>query len=159
MRMADDLIEIAKELALRDAGRPKSTSLRRATSSAYYALFHALAELCADALVGWKEPWPVLSPVYRSLEHAKARSVLNEVRREGPRGSSLESVAVAFAALQDARYDADYNPEQFRFNRSGTIELIDAAEQAVTAIELLSRDERLSLAVRLIIKPRGHRTT
>ena len=38
--MYDDLIELAEFIAKRDAGRPKQASLRRAISTAYYAVFH-----------------------------------------------------------------------------------------------------------------------
>lgn len=152
--MADDLIEIAFDLARREAGRPKSASLRRAASTAYYALFHALAALGADALIGWRKPWNVFAPVYRSLDHRQTRKALNDARQAGPKDSSLSVVAVAFSALQDARYDADYNPEPFRFDRSGTLELIDVARQAIAAISTLSVDEKLALAVKLVVKPR-----
>ena len=150
----DDLIGIARDLARHDAGRPKSVSLRRAASSAYYALFHALAYLCADELVGWRQPYSVFTPVYRSLEHTRTRSVLNASRQRTSRDPALAAIALTFEALQDARHDADYNPEPFPFSRSGTLELIDSAEQAIVALRALSGDQKLALAVRLIIKSR-----
>ncbi len=150
----DDLIEVARELARRDVGRPKSVSLRRSASSAYYALFHALAYLCADELVGWRRPRAVFTPIYRSLEHTKARSVLNASRQRQPKDRLIEIVAVSFAALQDARHDADYNPEPFLFSRTGTLELIDTAEQAIVAVRSLPPDQKLALAVKLVVKSR-----
>ncbi|PWB94492.1 hypothetical protein [Methylosinus sporium] len=50
--MIDDLLGLADELAGREAGRPKQASLRRAVATAYYAVFHTLAKLCADQLIG-----------------------------------------------------------------------------------------------------------
>ena len=150
----DDLITLARELARREAGRPKSVSLRRSASSAYYALFHSLAYLCADVLIGWRQPYSVFTPIYRSLDHAKARSVLNRLRQIATQESTLESIAVTFAVLQDARHDADYNPEPFAFSRSGMLDLIDSAEQAIGAIRSLSSDQKLDLAVRLVVKSR-----
>ncbi len=152
--IADDLIELAFELARRDVGRPKSVSLRRSASTAYYALFHALAGLCAEQLVGLQKGWHVFTPIYRSLDHAKAKSVLNAVRRERHKGSSLDVVAVAFVTLQDARHDADYNPEPFRFKRSETLELIEAAQAAIAALGDLPAHEKLVLAVQLVAKSR-----
>ena len=149
-----DLIELARETARRDPGRPKSVSLRRSVSSAYYALFHALAHLCADELIGSRQPYSVFTPIYRSLEHSKARSVLNAARRAFPRGSAVEMIAVAFAALQDARHAADYNPEPFPLSRSGTLELIASAEEAVEALRSLPAGQKLDLAVKLVVKPR-----
>ena len=52
----EDLIRIAESLASGRAGnlagRPRQAELRRAVSAAYYALFHTLANSCADLLVG-----------------------------------------------------------------------------------------------------------
>ena len=48
-----DFIATAKDLVQANTrGRPRETNLRRAVSTAYYALFHGLAECCADMLVG-----------------------------------------------------------------------------------------------------------
>ncbi len=44
MAFHDDLLEQANHLARRERGRPRQASLRRAVSSAYYALFHLLIE-------------------------------------------------------------------------------------------------------------------
>ncbi len=151
---SDDLLDVARDLARRDAGRPRSVSLRRAASSAYYALFHALAYLCADELVGWRQPSTVFTPVYRSLEHTRARSVLNTSRQKTSREPTLAAIALTFEALQDARHDADYNPEPFPFSRSGTLELIDTAAQAIAALRALPAEQKLALAVRLVVKTR-----
>ncbi len=40
MAFADDLLEQAYHLASLETGDPKQSSLRRAVSTAYYALFH-----------------------------------------------------------------------------------------------------------------------
>ena len=66
----------------------------------------------------------------------------------------IEAIAVTFAALQDARHDADYNPEPFSFSRSGTLDLIDSAEQAIVAIRSLPPEQKLALAVKLVVKSR-----
>src|SRR5438045_561666 len=42
MSLQGDLIEQAEHLVRRERGRPRQASLRRAISSAYYALFHLL---------------------------------------------------------------------------------------------------------------------
>ena len=53
-----DLLTLAVELASGSSrGRPGQVELRRAVSSVYYALFHALANSCADLLVG-RRPRP-----------------------------------------------------------------------------------------------------
>jgi len=50
MPFADDLLEQAHHLATREAGEPKQASLRRAVSTAYYALFHLLID---EAVSQW----------------------------------------------------------------------------------------------------------
>lgn len=48
-----DLLEAARILALADEqGAPRQANLRRALSTAYYALFHCLARCAADTVVG-----------------------------------------------------------------------------------------------------------
>ena len=50
MAFADDLLEQAYHLANRESGDPKQASLRRAVSTAYYALFHLLID---EAVGNW----------------------------------------------------------------------------------------------------------
>lgn len=150
----NDLLDLATELTTSGGGRPRSAALRRATSTAYYAVFHALARLCAAELVGWGKPWAVVTPIYRSLEHRRAGKVLDELRRLHPRNPSLNVIAITFLQLQKARHDADYDPGPFQFNRNATRELISEARTAVDLIAKLSADDRLMLAVRLIATTR-----
>ena len=73
-----DFIATARLLAGQPSrGRPLETNLRRAVSTAYYALFHCLAECCADMIVGGpgsnrnRTAW---LRVYRALQHGTARN-------------------------------------------------------------------------------------
>lgn len=90
-----DLIRIARHLATGgvggNRGRPRQADLRRAVSTTYYALFHALSRCCADILAGStpahrrQRGWQL---VYRSLEHGPARSRLDNK-------SEMQSLAAA----------------------------------------------------------------
>ena len=51
MPYAADLLEQARHLAKRGKKRPRQASLRRAVSTAYYALFHLLI---SEATLNWK---------------------------------------------------------------------------------------------------------
>ena len=54
----------------------RQADLRRAVSTAYYALFHGLAETAADRLVGATPParrYLAWSRVYRDLNHTSAK--------------------------------------------------------------------------------------
>ena len=70
------LINIATELALSSDDTPeRQDDLRRAVSTAYYAMFHALANSNANALVGAPTNNDAMAwnRAYRALEHGDAR--------------------------------------------------------------------------------------
>ncbi len=52
LSLADDLIAVSERLLADGLGSAKQADIRRAISTAYYAIFDRLCELCADALVG-----------------------------------------------------------------------------------------------------------
>ena len=151
--MIDDLLSLAEELTRRDAGRPKQSSLRRAAASAYYAVFHAVAKMCADELVGPSKPWSVYTPIYRSVDHNAALRVLKSARFHDE-GSQVAAIGLAFTRLHDARIEADYLPEPFAYSRQETRDLILEAQGVIAAIAALPPPTRLSLAVKLIAKTR-----
>ena len=73
----NDLLAAARQLAGTSGGPPPSqASLRRAVSTTYYALFHCMAENCADMLVGGPgsgRSRPAWHQAYRALEHGRAK--------------------------------------------------------------------------------------
>jgi hypothetical protein len=141
-------------------------ALRRAVSTAYYALFQALAERSADALVGWTKPWEVFTPMFRSLDHARTLTVLTSRGgdRKHPLGETVEKIGFAFKELHTAREWADYNPEPHplpertregaRFSRQDALDLIAMAREAVRALDNLDKSTQLKLATRLVTRPR-----
>jgi hypothetical protein len=150
--MHDDLLDIAQHLALLDERRPRQTSLRRAISSAYYALFHALAALCADELVGRSKPWNVYTPIYRTLDHGRAKDVFKRLLA-GSVGD-IAAVGQAFILLQERRHIADYDPLPLPLGRSETLDLIDRAKRATVGLDALGKNDRLFLATQLIARTR-----
>jgi hypothetical protein len=150
--MQDDLLDIAETLAKLDPGRPRQASLRRAVSTAYYALFHALAALCADQLIGWKKPWEVFTPIYRSLDHSRAKDVFNRWgRRQGP---ELDLIGQISIKIQEERHRADYHPEPFH-GRAETLDLIAQARTAISRLVALPSEDKLRLATQLITRKRN----
>jgi len=148
----DDLLEIADDLARREeAGRPKQASLRRAISTAYYAVFHALAYLCAKELVGWTKEWKFVTPIYRALDHSTAKKLFE--RNRDTYGEDVAEIGRIFIVLQQERHSADYDPE-FSSSRQETVDLIRLARQAVEATLTLNADKQLLLAVHLIGRQR-----
>ncbi len=123
-----DLIETARRLADTGERRPYQSDLRRAVSTIYYALFHALCLNCADMLIGttsarrseyaWRQ-------AYRSIQHSQARRRLNDAKKIQSFPEEIQDFGDFFATAQDKRHDADYDP-YYRVAKSDV--LIDAAE-------------------------------
>ena len=132
-------------------GRPRQAMLRRAISTAYYAMFHALCQSNADTLVGDAamasnaELWV---RTYRALDHRPARDRLNSYTSAG--APALSNFASRFGTLQSQRHDADYNPRR-TFSRSQVISMIDRAETATQAFYNMPAPQRRTLAVHLLL--------
>lgn len=148
--MIDDLLAIAEELSRRGSGRPRRASLNRAVSTAYYALFHALAELCAKEFVGNYQPWEPFRLLYRSLDHRDARKVFE---RGAHASAPVRAVGRTFVQLQSERNKADYDPG-YATSRANARELIERAREAVSTLRALDAVERKLLAALLIAKAR-----
>lgn len=155
--ISDDLIEASELLIVVTTGSPKQAMLKRAVSTAYYALFHALAYNNVDALLGWGMPsphyWDIVSPIYGLIEHGSAKSALGRITRTHPQSDVFIRVGSAFAEIQKQRMLADYDPKP-RFTLSAVRELIEVAREAIADIGRLRRDDRRFLASQLIAKNR-----
>lgn len=119
MPFPDHLLEQAKHLANRERKRPRQASLRRAVSTAYYALFHLLIH---EATLNWRrvDQRAVLA---RYFEHGKMKAASDKQRAEcnrffsssPPTGPELNSyrhlynVADTFFQSQQQRHTADYD--------------------------------------------------
>lgn len=176
MTMAEALLDLAEELAGRDiAGSSgdktrRAVVRRRAISTAYYAVFHALTRLCAKELLTGSRPAPEYEIVYRALNHGSLKEAFNkEPLRSNP---ALKEIGNRVIELQTARNLADYLPIG-RFNRSRAADekirgdddkirppsiscrkLVQAAQSTLKLIADLSSDDRRTLAVYLILKSR-----
>lgn len=139
MSLHDDLLEQAAHLASRERKRPKQASLRRAISTAYYSLFHLLAEEGTKAV----RPAAVRGHVRRLYEHGNMTAVcktwaLGTIANlpaqtaalvTPPIAPEMRAVAAAFVDLQMARHRADYDLSQ-PFTRVEALSHVGRAEQA-----------------------------
>ena len=150
--MHDDLIEVADHLARRDRGKPRQASLRKAISTAYYAVFHAVCDLCARELVGWSKPWEPYAKVYRAIDHQSTRRVL--IDRDADFSSEMGELGAIFVHLQENRLAADYDPRPRDYGRTETLEIIDMAKRAIGILNRLPARVRISLAATLVSKKR-----
>jgi hypothetical protein len=78
MRLPEDLLEQARHLVKREPKRPKQASLRRAISTAYYALFHLLI---LETVLNWRRAEDRVK-LARMFEHAHMRSICANKRDE-----------------------------------------------------------------------------
>jgi hypothetical protein len=116
MGLADDLLDIADRLAAPAPTDPEQASLRRAVSTAYYALFHLLVGEVGQLWQGGSAD--SRQRVERALEHTVMKEVSNafsQTRWTDWSGQpvavppDLHDVARAFVSLQHERHEADYN--------------------------------------------------
>ena len=141
-----DWLELIRVSRLLAAGQPSQEALRRAVSSAYYAMFHALATSNANLLVGARTPanqseW---TATYRSLRHYRAENPLHG----WPHLFSppVRHFAVIIGSIKPIRENADYNPVA-SFAQSEVAIWIDRAEQAIIGFNAASEQERAMVAI------------
>jgi hypothetical protein len=118
--LAHDLLQQANHLATYEGANPSQASLRRAVSTAYYALFHLLVE---DAGGRWQGSVEARTGLERALQHGSMEKISRRFRNatwedwlgnQQPVPLALQRVARAFVDLQDERHTADYdNHEQW----------------------------------------------
>lgn len=154
--LPDDLIAAARDLAGLDSrGRPKQAYLRRAVSTAYYALFHCLAANCADMLVGGPgavRSGPAWNQAYRALQHgtARARCQRDDIRKFP---AEIQDFATAFVLAQSRRHEADYAPRP-RFDKAYALQAVDEAERAIRRFRQAPVKDRRAFAVYVLLELR-----
>jgi hypothetical protein len=148
------LILTARKLAVASPRRPRQWELKRSVSTAYYAVFHAVAKDAADLFAGagpvragkaWRH-------AYRGLEHGFARNACREVPKLGfPHG--IAYCANEFVELQEARHNADYDPKA-KLTRADALQWVARAEAAITGLRSAPRRDRRAFAIQVLLKKR-----
>jgi uncharacterized protein (UPF0332 family) len=148
------VIVTARKLANASPGKPRQADLRRAISTAYYALFHAMAKDVADMFVGvgTDRPDKAWSQTFRSLQHSDARIACDAIKKLNF-AATIEVCAEAFVNLQKQRHDADYDPD-VRYNRVDALYAIHVADDAIRNLMSSSKKDRRAFAVLLLLKKR-----
>jgi hypothetical protein len=151
---ASDLIAQANRLAKASQLKPRQVDLKRAISAAYYAMFHALAQECADTVAGTgpRRSEAAWLQVYRALEHGVVK---NACEQAGTRGFPPEIVkfAEAFLIMQEKRHAADYDP-QSAYTRPEVIALVADAAQAITSLRSAARPDRRAFVALVLLRQR-----
>ena len=136
------------------AVEPTPAAIRRAISTAYYAMFHALTASNADALIGpvhdqlAADAW---IRIYRGLDHGYAKSQLQRNRT----GLSADARIFAdlFCDLQNERHNADYNPRA-TFTIQTATAWLNKAEAAIVDFLQTGLSERAAIAILTLIRMR-----
>ena len=141
-----DWLELINASRLLAGGQPSQEALRRAVSTAYYAMFHALATSNADLIVGPKTPanesrWIA---TYRSLRHFRAENPLHGWPHLF--SQPVRNFALVIGGIKTERENADYNPN-VNFVQNEVITWINSAERAIINFNAASPQERAMVAI------------
>lgn len=156
--MFEDLISLSKSIAELSPRKPRQAHLRRAVSTAYYAVFHYLVDEVCCAQIGTqnsqKEHRHALA---RAFVHTSMReactsfaggtlkeTVIKGLPRDGngnyPIPKEIRDIASTFAELQEKRHLADYDLSE-RFEKSEVLTLIDQARAHVSRFRNLANSD------------------
>jgi len=140
MSLADELLEHARFLAHLVPGHTSQASLRRAVSTAYYAVFLLFS---AEVAVQVSPSFPagLRERTQRALHHKQMLTVANAVSQVGgkpgnlppdiklpePISIELSFIASGFKNLQEARHAADYDLTR-SFDRTDVVSVVKSAE-------------------------------
>ena len=140
-------------------GRPRQIDLRRAVSTAYYGVFHALCRSNAETLIGAAPPTQGTDSwvhAYRAMEHGSAKNLLAQYRSKSNVHTDIRAFATAFGNFQEQRHDADYDPGKV-FTRPEVSRLIDRMEATADAFWNAPAPDRRELAAYLLLSTKWSR--
>ena len=154
MTLALNFLALAEGLSKNDERR--QSIRRRAVSTAYYSVFHRLAQLCAAEFIG-SDPrlrdTDEYERVYRLLDHG---SVKNHFEAQPLKNHpKLRPIGEQVVSLQSERNKSDYLPSRKGlYTRSRCQTLVQSAKSTIELIDNLSREDRRTLAIFLAFKKR-----
>lgn len=157
----DGLIQAARHLVEHNpTGRPRNALLRRAVSSAYYALFHEISRRAAEQLLP-SAPTAASLSLTRAFSHAQINLacawIAQRESREPPArlkpvvdalsSTSIVPIAEAFYDLHKAREAADYNHLDDNIAKSTVVATIEDAEAAMKRFRAATADRTAFLGL------------
>jgi uncharacterized protein (UPF0332 family) len=159
-RLSSELLKQAGTLANLEQRRPKDASIRRAISTAYYALFHFLLEEATGILVGASQnDRQIRHLLSRCFVHGKMANACERIvglvkQQQTPPSSAygpfarlilnqandLQVVAKNFKDLQERRHRADYDLRH-RYTKTQALRCIADVEEAMRALKRIRNAE------------------
>lgn len=151
-----DLLRVAFDLLDAAERRRSGAHLRRALSTAYYAMFHCLARVSADRLIGRSGTPPDRAAwlhVYRALQHRHAKNQCMSSGAIAVRPETIEQFATRFATLQELRHQADYDPAA-AFKYAAARRTVQMAATSIRLFEQASEAEQAAFAAWVLLAAR-----
>lgn len=138
MSFPGDLLSDAHHLAARGGKNPKQSSLRRAVSTAYYAVFHLLT---GDFVANWRIT-DQRARLARMFEHRKMSQAGYKFKNASPSPVEVDLKAVIdrFSQLQEERYLADYDVSRI-WTRLDVATTLKTADEAFAAWKRIRKDK------------------
>jgi uncharacterized protein (UPF0332 family) len=166
--LSADLIDVARRLTDTSADpSPGHARLRRAVSTAYYALFHKVLGAASDRFLGSdRKATAAYGLLYRGFDHRTMRTVCEALhaaklseryRTQLGRleiSQDMRDFASLLPRLQRARQLADYDPAT-EFSASDASDRIDVAEAAIAAFDRAAPDEQTDVLALLLVGARN----
>lgn len=160
-----ELLEVA-ELLLNTGAPPSQGQLRRAVSTAYYAVFHTVLRSAARRFVGTTQSnADAYTMLYRSFDHGHMRKVCEDLRvstlkervrlqlRRTAVSQDVRDFADILPVLQDQRHIADCDPTA-SFLPSDAASLIGTAKTAIEAFSRVPAAEQADVLAMIMVRVR-----
>ena len=163
-----ELLAVARLLSNASAPTPPSDArLRRAVSTAYYAVFHMVLGIAARRFMGPdQEHTAGYALIYRGFDHGRMKDICGKILsptlsaryqillRKTSVSQDMRDFAKAFPAIQEARHLADYDP-MTQFLPSDVSSLIDSAEVARAAFDRVEPAEQADVLALMMVGGRA----
>ncbi len=163
----DGLLAVARLLLDETTAPATDARVRRAVSTAYYALFHNTLRAAAERFAGpGHDTGAAYGLIYRSFDHRRMAEVCGKLRastlsdamkrqlRRDSISQDMRDFASAFPAMQEERHLADYDPAA-EFEAAGARDLIGTAENAIAAFGRALPEEQADILALFMVKPRS----
>ncbi|WP_139198846.1 hypothetical protein [Xaviernesmea oryzae] len=156
-QLAHDLLKTAEDLIARK--NPRQSNLKRAVSTAYYALFHCLSESCANNLITKRNGKAAWRQSYRALQHSFAKKACDSLNDRKQRvilekfPDEIQDFALQFYNMQLKRHEADYDPYS-KFQKSQVLTDLRATEAVIRGFEACSSAHRQAFTALVLFQRR-----
>ncbi len=155
-------------LLLTPSVQPASEAqLRRAVSTAYYAVFHQVLRAEAARFMGpGMEQTSGYRLIYRGFNHGRVRTICRAlnvaklspaIQKQLGRGTvslDMRTFSEYFGGLQDVRELAAYDPIAL-FSPSDAFDTVLLAETALATFDRVADDERANVLALMLLNPRA----